>query len=244
MKQMIDTFLIGAFTGITGSGIGCLLGYILLKIGQKSRFSPSKDQKNLFYAMLYEFSSGLMMGIVTFHMLPEAMDTGGLLITVGGLLCGLILLYFFGKLLRKHEVFPTTGILLLIGIIIHNIPEGMAIGTATVNHFSLAVSLVTVIILHDIPEGISAFFSLHKMKLSKILLIIMIGGIPTGLAAIGGRFLGEISHSMNGVSLSFAAGAMLYIMVCELSHEAKLSAQRKLTESMYIAGLLVGILLK
>lgn len=246
MNQLITFFGYGLFAGITGSLFGCVIGFLFVSFGRNRSGSRIRMEKNLLYSLLYEFSSGLMMAVVTFHLLPEAIDTGSLTVTLTGVGVGLVFLFLIGKLLRKHRKNTATGMLILLGIMLHNIPEGIAVGTALVNHYSLALSLLTVITIHDIPEGISAYIplSLEGKSFFQIALYVFLCGLPTGVGAVFGGVFGALSPQLNAISLGIAAGAMLYILIFELSYEAKTRCHRKFIEIAYIFGLLLGIILK
>lgn len=246
MNHFVTLFGYGCFAGIFGSLVGCVMGFFLLSFGRKRMISGNGIQTNLLYSLLYEFSSGLMMAVVTFHLLPEAIDTGSLVYTLAGLLVGLLFLFVIGQFLKKRRQKNVTGFLILLGIMLHNIPEGVAVGTALVNHYSLALSLLMVITIHDIPEGISAYIplSLEGLGFFQIALYVFLCGLPTGLGAIFGGVFGALSPHLNALSLGFAAGSMLYILIFELSYEAKKLYRRKFIEAAYIFGLILGILLK
>lgn len=85
------------------------------------------------------------------------------------------------------------------------------------------ISLAIAIALHDIPEGISISLPLKTGGISKHKSIILtaLSGISTGIGAFFGAIIGNISKTLIGISLSFAAGAMLYIISCEIIPESK-----------------------
>ena len=78
----------------------------------------------------------------------------------------------------------------------------------------LGLSLAVAICLHDIPEGISMAIPMKNggMKKSKVIYYVLLSGITTGIGAFFGAILGGISQEIISVCLSFAAGAMLYIV--------------------------------
>lgn len=242
MKLIVTTLIFGAMAGTLGTTIGCLAGKLMIYFKNRRNYVFDKNQ---FYSILYEFSSGLMMAVVTFHLLPEAMDTGGVFCGTLGLLAGLLTMGLLGKLLHR-KTGHSAGLFLFLGILIHNIPEGMAIGTALLNHTSLAASLLLVITLHDIPEGISAFLAYRagERKKPSVPFLLLLCGISTALAALVGYFAGNINPFWNAISLGFAAGAVLYILVLELSREANRLSRHEFCDVAYILGLLLGILLK
>lgn len=88
-------------------------------------------------------------------------------------------------------------------------------------HFGL--SLAIAIALHDIPEGISISLPLKTGGFSKTKSIVLtaISGVSTGIGAFFGAVIGNISQNLIGLSLSFAAGAMLYIISCEIIPESR-----------------------
>lgn len=243
---MMNVLCYGALTGTLGTAIGCVFGAVLLWIWKKANIRKSLMNRNTAYSVLFEFSSGLMMAIVTFHLLPEAMGMGGVFYAVLGLLTGLVFLWFFGTILNRSCEGSQTGLFLFLGILIHNIPEGMAVGASLVSHFSLAMSLLTVITVHDIPEGVSAYLSSQTEGRNRIFItgMLILCGVCTAVAAWFGYFAGELSQTFHAGLLGFAAGSMLYILVFELSREANRLSGRKISDIAYIFGLVLGILLK
>ena len=59
------------------------------------------------------------------------------------------------------------------------------------------------------------------MNTTKAILITAISGITTGIGAFIGSLISNISPNFISISLGFAAGAMLYIVSCELIPESK-----------------------
>ena len=107
-----------------------------------------------------------------------------------------------------------TGIIVSIGLAIHNFPEGLAIGSGFEASLKLGLSLAIAICLHDIPEGISMAVPMKNggMKISKVIFYVILSGITTGIGAFFGAIIGSISQVVISICLSFAAGAMLYIV--------------------------------
>lgn len=100
-----------------------------------------------------------------------------------------------------------TGIIVSIGLAIHNFPEGLAIGSGFEASMKLGLSLAIAICLHDIPEGISMAVPMKNggMKISKVIFYVILSGITTGIGAFFGAIIGSISEQIIAICLSFAA---------------------------------------
>ena len=106
------------------------------------------------------------MAIICFDLIPEAMDISGIINVILGILFGIIVMIFCDILVQKKfngasvnsikdtkNTLLTTGIIVSIGLAIHNFPEGLAIGSGFGASIKLGLSLAIAICLHDIPEG-------------------------------------------------------------------------------------------
>lgn len=140
------------------------------------------------------------------------------------------------------------GIVMACTIALHNMPEGMVIGAsyAADNAISITGSgfLVAVVIgLHNIPEGMAVVVPLIAggMKKSKAVLITAASGAPTIIGALIGFSLGLISPVMLSLALSFAGGAMLYVVLGELVPEAVLMWKSKLPAFFMLIGIITGL---
>ena len=141
------------------------------------------------------------------------------------------------------------GLVMAFAIALHNFPEGMVIGasyasdevTGSVGGLATAI----VIGLHNIPEGMAVSVPLVAggMKKLKATLLTAVTGIPTILGAMFGYFLGTLSPVMLALSLSFASGAMLYVVFGELLPEAILMWRSKAPAFAMLVGLLVGVVI-
>ena len=114
----------------------------------------------------------------------------------------------------NQNILLKTGIIVSIGLAIHNFPEGLAIGSGFDASIKLGLKLALAICLHDIPEGISMAVPMKNggMKRTKVIFYVILSGITTGIGAFFGALVGSISEEVISICLSFAAGAMLYIV--------------------------------
>ena len=79
------------------------------------------------------------------------------------------------------------------------------------------------------------------MKTYKIMLYVILSGIATGIGALIGGIIGKISERIISICLSFAAGAMLYIVSGELIPESNELYKGRMTAIGNIIGLIIGI---
>lgn len=142
------------------------------------------------------------------------------------------------------------GIVMAFAIALHNMPEGMVIGASYAGDagdlMGGAGFLVAIVIgLHNIPEGMSVSVPLISggMNKWKAVGITALSGAPTIIGAILGYSLGLLSPIWLSLSLSFAGGAMLYVVFGELLPEAFLMWKSKLPGAFALLGTLVGVIL-
>lgn len=143
------------------------------------------------------------------------------------------------------------GLVMAAAIALHNVPEGMVIGASfartagesLMNRGGLTMAIV--IGLHNIPEGMAVAVPLISGGMSKArsVLVTAITGFPTILGAILGYTLGAMGPTALAVSLSFASGAMLYVVFGELLPESILMWRSKLPAAAAIVGMLTGLVI-
>jgi len=76
----------------------------------------------------------------------------------------------------------------------------------------------------------------------KAILLTALSGVTTGIGAFFGAIIGNISKELIAISLSFAAGAMLYIVSCELIPESNKLYNGRFAYFGNIIGIILGIL--
>lgn len=80
------------------------------------------------------------------------------------------------------------------------------------------------------------------MKKPAVIFYVIMSGIATAFGTLIGAIVGEISQSIIAFCLSFAAGAMLYIVSGELTPESNKLYQGRMTAIGNIAGFLIGMI--
>ena len=208
--MILKVTLIGLLAGVLGTGIGGVLSAI---------FRKEVDRYINFFMGL---SGGIMLAVVVFDLMKEAMSSSGVINTVIFTFIGVLLTMFIkSKLDFAGEM--RSGYLIFISILLHNLPEGLAIGSSFISAEALGITLAIVIGLHNIPEGLATALSLAGSKVStkKIILFTLIAGIPMGIGSFLGVYFAGIFKSLIGVFLSLAAGTMLFVVLDEIMPKSK-----------------------
>lgn len=236
----------GLIFGMAGTSLGGFIGAFL------------KLSSDKYLCFILEFAAGLMTAIICFDLIPESLNIIGISLCIIGIFIGILSMIYCNKLVSKYSTCSNsnlssiknsmfqTGIIIAIGLAIHNFPEGLAIGAGFESSNTLGLKLAIAIALHDIPEGISIALPLKISGSSKLkaILITTISGLTTGLGAFFGVIIGNISQDLIGLSLSFAAGCMLYIVACELIPESKKRYSGRFASLGNMLGLITGLFTK
>ena len=281
MSTIAWVIIITAISGVVGTGLGGVIGAIFKKDSSKV------------VSLLLSFAGGVMLAVVCFDLIPEAMqiDDGSrinVLITIGGIILGFAIVFALNRIIDNHtnkevkhvneQDHPKTadaldelihadhltehrnkgtnsqlfiaGIVMAFAIALHNVPEGMVIGASYAGDSSTLVAgsgflLAIIIGLHNIPEGMAVSVPLITGGMKKWIAIVVtaVTGIPTVLGAILGYYVGIFSQEGLTIALSFASGAMLYVVLGELLPEAYLMFKSKLPAVFILIGVLVGVAL-
>ena len=152
---------------------------------------------------------------------------------------------------KSNSQLLVAGMIMAAAIALHNLPEGMIIGAAYAEENIVSpwqgsgIIIAFIIGVHNIPEGMAVAVPLMAGGMSKLkaILITAASGLPTVLGALAGYLLGTLGPIWNAISLSFASGAMLYVVFGELLPESILMWRSKLPASAMLIGMLLGMIL-
>lgn len=141
------------------------------------------------------------------------------------------------------------SILLVLAITLHNIPEGLAIGVAfgavayglPSASLGAAVALAIGIGLQNFPEGTAVSVPLRRegMSRKKAFFYGQLSGVVEPIAGVLGAILVLSMQAILPYALSFAAGAMLFVVVEELIPESQLSGNTDLATMATLIGFAV-----
>lgn len=136
------------------------------------------------------------------------------------------------------------GIIMLLAITLHNLPEGMAIGAAGTVELKMGILIAILIAVHNIPEGmtISAPLASGGVKAWKTILLTMSAGAATVIGAVIGLAIGGISQLAISICMGLAGGAMLYVTFCEIIPQAILMDERRIPAASMLVGILCAMI--
>lgn len=266
--------------GVLGTGLGGVIGVLL------------KNRGNKIMGRVLSFAGGVMVGVVTFEMLPEAVSYSTIensiehiLITVSALVVGMLVIYGLNKLLDVIENMREThrsieelhhetkvieandalisdgtktvktqeankksllkaGVIMLLAIALHNLPEGMAIGATGAGNTQTGILIAIIIAVHNIPEGmaISAPLASGGVKGWKTVLLTALAGAATVLGAVIGLAVGGISKLASGICMGLAGGAMLYVTFCEILPQSILMEEGRVPAVSMLVGIICSMI--
>jgi ZIP family zinc transporter len=133
------------------------------------------------------------------------------------------------------------GIAIFIAMALHSLPEGLAIGAG--EYLGIGLLLGVVFFLHFVPEGLAIAVPMKAsgIRTWKILLLCAGAGLPAVLGAIAAYYIGMVNILL-AFALSFAAGAMSYVVLSEMLPMAyHYTSRYKLASMITLAGALLII---
>lgn len=207
------------------------------------------------YDTLLGFAAGVMTAVATLGLIREALAEGGTLVALAGVAVGAAALFGFDRLLpHEHERLPFNctnltayrrGLLLFTAMTLHNIPEGLAVGTSVVAAPRLGLLLAIAIALHNIPEGIAIAgpFRSCGMGRLRVLAWATASGLSEPIAAVIGAAFVSLLAPLLPFSLAFAGGAMLYVVSDELIPESHAHGYEHQATFGFIGGFLLLLVL-
>jgi ZIP family zinc transporter len=225
-----------------------VLTWAMTAIGALVALVVRERDRRFLYAPL-GFAAGVMIAALVWSLLEPALDiaeaAGGpawLPVSVGFLI-GAGFLRLLDLALPHLHPGPSTetpegpkttwrrSVLLILSMTLHNIPEGLALGVAFgataagVPSASLAGALMLTLGLglQNLPEGIAVAVPLRADGMSGVRAAWygQLSAVVEPLAAVLGAAFVLVIHDLLPYALSFAAGAMLYVVVEELIPECR-----------------------
>lgn len=215
-------FLLTSIAGLA-TGLGSLIGII---------FRPGPR----FMSATLGFAAGIMILIAFGELLPGAVAHLGFIVAHAAFFAGMVLMFAIDVAVphvymaerEKEEAGPDIrriSTLLIVGISIHNFPEGMATFAATLEDVKLGIALAAAIAIHNIPEGIVVSAPVYAARGSRgqAFLISLLSGFaePVGAGIAALVLLPILTERVLAAALAGVAGLMVFISLDELVPTSK-----------------------
>ena len=230
--------------------------FLATSLGSAIVFFFKKVNKTILDISL-SLSSGIMLSSTMFSLIIPAFElvekhTIIYFFTLCGFILGALFIILGDKLLNNNES-DNKNKLLIFSIILHNIPEGMAIGIAFASSFFqndnsllIAAFLLSIgIIIQNFPEGAAISLPLKRNGYSrkKAFIYGVFSGIVEPISAIIGAIVVFKINFILPFSLTFASGAMLFIIIKELIPESQNNKYTNLTALFNLVGFIIMMIL-
>ena len=196
------------------SGLSTMVGSLII-------FNRFKNKSRVITFCLL-FSSFVMLYLSLFDLIPASFMyinkiydfVSSIAIMAIYVLLGGIIVHTIDNNTKNNNKLYKIGIISMVSLILHNIPEGMITFITTSKDLSLGISFAISIALHNIPEGIVIAMPIYYSEgnKKKALLYTFIAALsePFG-GLISYLFLSNINDYLFGIILSFTAGVMIYL---------------------------------
>ena len=202
--------------------------------------------------MMTSAAAGMMLSASVFTLTGEAMKSGALWQVLAGLLAGAAFFSWTARLVHGNQWTIGTlsadesrqGILVLVAMFIHSIPEGIAVGVGyATGELNFGLLLATAIAVHNIPEGVAVAMPLRARGISvtKCAGYAILTSAPQPIAAVPAFLLVSVFKPLLPLGLGFAGGAMIFLVAFELLPESLERCTREQTAWSMMLGL-IGML--
>ena len=221
------------------SALGTGFTFLMTTLGAALVFFLSGEPKPRFQKTMLGFAAGVMTAASVWSLLLPAIDQAveerhfpGWLPAAAGMLLGVVFLAALDSILPRLRKRPVEGIwrqnaLLMTAITLHNVPEGMAVGLAFAlaangENLAGAAALAMGIGIQNFPEGAAIALPLRQEGKSRRRAFLggMLSGVVEPLFGVLVVLIAAWAKPLMPWLLSFAAGAMLYVVVEELVPQA------------------------
>ncbi len=236
-QEMIINLIIGLTIPFLGTTLGSACVYLI-----KDKINPTLQKS------LLGFASGVMVAASIWSLIIPAINQSASLGKLNfmpaaiGVALGMLFLFLIDKITPHLHIRESStekegpastlkdSAMLFLAVTIHNIPEGMAVGIIFAGYIannvaissSAALALAIGIAIQNFPEGavVSLPFKIEGRSKNKAFLFGTLSGAVEPIAAIITILLAYLITPAMPYLLSFAAGAMFYVVVEELIPEA------------------------
>ena len=194
------------------------------------------------------FSASIMILISVCDLVPAAIETMGAVTTLGIAGVGAAVLWVAHVVIPHTHLLKEQGIanatvvrssyLVVFGLVLHDVPEGMAMANAYVTSPALGVLVAVSIALHNLPEELAIAVSAVTRSRAFLFGVAALSALAEPLGAVIGLVAVGIAPALNAHFMAFAAGAMIFVSI----HELVPMARRYRRLGWSLGGMLVAVL--
>lgn len=234
------------------AGISTLIGALIIFL--------DKRKNNKIVTISLSFAAGVMICVSLTDLLPNSFNMilkntnffPKLILTLIFMVIGIIISMLIDKYLpseyenKDNKSLYKIGIISMVAIVLHNIPEGIATFITSSNNITLGITLSLAIALHNIPEGISIAVPIYHSTNNKLKAIMY--AFISGMSEVIGSVLAYlflapfINEHIMAALYAIIAGIMIHISVYELIPGAYKESTLKGVLKYFIIGMLVMII--
>jgi ZIP family zinc transporter len=213
-------FILTTLAGLSTT-LGSLVGLAFRKPGAR------------FMSVTLGFSAGVMVMVAFVELLQGSIDSIGFAYANFGFFSGIMVIFLIDYFLphesaghqdltddQRESKLLRMGVLVALGIAIHNFPEGMATFAGTLKDTNLGIAIAVAIAIHNIPEGLAVSAPVYAATKSrgKAFLWSFLSGVaePAGAGMAAILLLPFLTPALLGWLLAFVAGVMVFIAFDEL----------------------------
>lgn len=234
------------------AGLSTLIGALVIF------FDKHKNSKIIVISL--SFAAGVMITVSLSDLIPNCYNMiltssnsfPKVILTLIFMVIGIIISMLIDKYLPSNNEKSNNkglykiGIISMVAIILHNIPEGIATFITSSNNIKLGITLTIAIALHNIPEGISIAVPIYHSTNSKIKALGY--ALISGMSEVIGSVLAYlilapfINDHIMAALYAIIAGIMIHISVYELIPGAYKESTLKSVLKYFILGVFVMII--
>ena len=190
----------------------------------------------------------VILGLICFDLVPELLEIKKWYLIIF-VIIGFVFLVLIDKLIPHHhhdhkendenthehqEHLEHIGFITLLALLLHNMVEGMALYSVSVNNLESGILMCLGIGLHNLPFGFQIASNIKSRSKTVATILLVLSGLIGGLIVYA---FGNISEFVTGIIIALTLGMLLYILIFELLKEVWSNIKKKST----ICGIIIGI---
>ncbi len=201
------------------------------------------------------FAAGIMLVASFTSLLLPSIELGSISISIIGFVLGVLLIRLLDSIIphlhfvrRSNNVKANTlykAWLMALAMIIHNIPEGMAVGVGATYSVMDGLTIALAIGIQDIPEGLAVALPILSITKSRRISFAIgaLSGLAEAFAALIPAVLVAYAHIALPLMLALASGSMVYVVVHEIIPEIYGHERNEPSTIGFFIGFIVMLLL-